>query len=182
MVLNLFRKRGWADQAHALYRDVVAQARQPGFYARLGVPDTLDGRFDMLSLHAFLLMHRLKGVEQAKDLAQAVFDLMFADMDQSLREMGVGDLSVGKKVKQMAQAYLGRVAAYDQALGEGGEGEADGALAQALRRNIYRQGEPQESYVTGIEAYVRREIAHLSTVPDGTFLAGRIPFSGPPAP
>ena len=100
------------------------------FYADWGVPDTLDGRFDMISLHAFLVLDRLKGTEQA--FRQGLVDEFFADMDRSLREMGVGDLSVGKKVRKMAEVFYGRVAAYDQALAG-----PDGALEAAIARNVF---------------------------------------------
>ncbi|WP_374466727.1 ubiquinol-cytochrome C chaperone family protein, partial [Ferrovibrio sp.] len=92
----------------ALYRAIVAQSRQAGFYREHGVPDSLDGRFDMIVLHSFLVMRRLRRIGAAAEpLSQQLFDLMFADMDSNLREIGVGDLSVGKKVKAMAQAFYG---------------------------------------------------------------------------
>src|SRR5690242_9073061 len=89
----------------ALYGAIVAQARAPAFYMNYGVPDTLDGRFELLVLHAFLYFRRLKRepAAEAGEAGQAVFDLMFLDMDRSLRELGVGDLSVPKKIKRMAQ-------------------------------------------------------------------------------
>ena len=107
------------DASHALYNRVVEQARRPAFYTTCGVPDTLDGRFDMIVLHAFLLFHRLKlDHPRSADLSQSVFDLMFADMDRSLREMGAGDLGVGKKVKTMVRACYGRIAAYEAGLAD----------------------------------------------------------------
>ena len=106
MVLGrLFKRERTEAPATLLYAKLVAQARQPEFYARCGVPDTVDGRFDLISLHLFLVLHRLKRDRpESADLAQAVFDLMFHDMDQSLREMGAGDLGVGRRVKVMIQA------------------------------------------------------------------------------
>lgn len=93
-----FRRNPHAESAHSLYLRVVAQARQPAFYADFGVPDTVDGRFDLVVLHVFLVLHRLKQDHpQASDLAQALFDTLFQDMDQSLRELGAGDMG-GKSV------------------------------------------------------------------------------------
>src|SRR5690606_17513339 len=133
-LFSTFRKDKHNRAAGELYRVAVQQAREPAFYADFGVPDTLDGRFETLSLHVFLLLRRLGGEvaekEPALKLAQAIFDTMFIDMDENLREIGVGDLSVGKKVKQMAQALYGRIAAYEDGLA----GD-DAELAEAVRRN-----------------------------------------------
>ena len=114
----------------ALYGALVAQSRRPEFYAKLGVPDSVDGRFDMIMLHLSLLLRRLHGEDEA--LAQALLDITFDDMDRNLREMGAGDLGVGRRIKIMARAYFGRFRAYDTAL-EMGDGEA---LAEALARNV----------------------------------------------
>src|SRR5690349_8287815 len=97
MLSRLFpmRQTDHKPAAAALYRAVVGQARTPAFYVAYGVPDTLDGRFDLIALHMFLVLHRLKTDSLAANLSQALFDIMFDDMDRSLREMGVGDLGVG---------------------------------------------------------------------------------------
>lgn len=131
MILKrLFARR--PDKVEILYGAIVAAARQEKFYAEWGVPDTVDGRFDMISLHLFLVLDRLKeGGAATQDLRQRLTDIFFADMDRSLREMGVGDLSVGKKVRRMAEAFYGRVTAYAAALEQGGDVEA------VLRRNIF---------------------------------------------
>ena len=104
----------------------MAAARHPVAYAEWGVPDTLDGRFDMITLHTFLVLDRLKGEDRA--FRQELVDEFFRDMDRSLREMGVGDLSVGKKVRKMAEVFYGRLAAYDKALAgpDGGAGGSPG--------------------------------------------------------
>jgi len=174
---SLRRRRGDAA-ARALYESVVAQARRPEFFADCGVPDTVDGRFEMIALHAHLVLRRLgKDARKAEagKLAQALFDLMFADMDHSLREMGVGDLSVGRKVRTMAEAYYGRAAAYDAGLSSG-----DNALTAALRRNLYGTVQPEETAVATMAEYVRRQDAHLSEQPAATLEQGRVDFL--PAP
>jgi cytochrome b pre-mRNA-processing protein 3 len=178
MILKEFFKPGpWDDSAGKLYVCVVKQARQPGFYLSCGVPDTADGRFDMILLHAFLLLRRLKrNHKQTADLAQAVFDLMFADMDQNLREMGVGDLGVGKRVKSMAAAFYGRIQAYDDGL-EGGET----ALADSLRRNLYRKTEPEDFQISAVSDYMRREDARLIDMDTESLLKGELDFGAPPA-
>jgi cytochrome b pre-mRNA-processing protein 3 len=134
-----FRQRARHERAgHELYAAAVAAAREPCLYTDLGVPDTLDGRFDLVGLYVFLLIHRL-AAERA--LAQAVFDAMFADMDVNLREMGVGDLSVGKRVKAMWEAFHGRAVAYQQAMAAGDWQ----ALAAALARNVWRGSPPADA-------------------------------------
>lgn len=158
---------------------VVEQARRPAFYARLGVPDSLDGRFDMIVLHAALLVRRLRGEgADGTRLAQALFDEMFADMDRSLREMGVGDLGVGKRVKSMAKAFYGRAAAYEKGLVS-----EDGSLAAALRRNLYGTVEatPPPEVLAAMTAYVRRQAAALESQPAAGILAGSVQFDDPPA-
>jgi cytochrome b pre-mRNA-processing protein 3 len=133
-VLGLRRDRH-ARVAHSLYCRAVAAARAPWFYADLGVPDTLDGRFDMVGLHVFLLIRRLKTLPApGPALAQAVFDAMFSDMDVTLREMGVGDLGVARRVRAMWEGLHGRAVAYQAALTASDET----ALAAALARNVWR--------------------------------------------
>lgn len=160
----------------ALYARAVTQARDPRFYSETGVPDSVDGRYDMIVLHVFLILERLTGKgEAAKETAQELFDLLFADMDQSLREMGVGDLSVGKKIKTMAQAFYGRSAAYREALKED-----EAALARALKRNVFPESEPGAARLEALAAYVMREHRALAAQDLDALLAGEARFG--PAP
>lgn len=130
---GLFRRRA-PDQAEAILAKIVAQARQPALYANLGVDDSLDGRFEMILVHAFLYLHRLKDEgSAARAVGQRVFDLMFRDLDRNLHEIGVSYLGVPRRVKAMGRAFYGRTAAYDAALASGDPG----ALDQALLRNVY---------------------------------------------
>jgi cytochrome b pre-mRNA-processing protein 3 len=162
--------------AAMLYRALVGQARQPAFYSTLGVPDTLEGRYDLLILQAYLLLRRLgqirdRDAEEARGVSQATFDLMFADMDQNLRELGVTDTGIGKRVRRMAEAFYGRVSAYDKAQEVGGT-----ALADALARNLYRTAPPLPEHLAAMEAYVNAQQAALARQGDADLLAGRISF------
>ena len=165
--------RGAADLA---YRRVVEQARQPIFFTDYGVPDTLDGRFELICLHAFLDLHRLKAEQPpATRLCQSFFDGMFADFDRALREMGTGDLSVGKHVKRMARAFYGRIRAYEEGLA----GD-DLVLGAALARNVF--GTVSESALFGeaMARYVRSTVGELRRQSAVELLAGRILFEPPP--
>lgn len=158
-ISGFLRRRKQERVGFALYGAVVRAARAPGFYRALGVPDTLDGRFDLIGLHAVLLIRRLRALPApGQELAQALFDAMFADMDHNLREMGVGDLSVSKKVKAMWDAFHGRAGAYEAALVAG---NAD-ALAEALARNVWRGAAPEGAPAL-LAAYAQAQDAHLAS-------------------
>ncbi|WP_417581199.1 ubiquinol-cytochrome C chaperone family protein [Pelagibacterium sp.] len=120
MILSLFRKTKLSEPVYAVYNAIVAQSRREIFYAQWGVSDTLTGRFDMISLHAALVFRRLRSSEkQSKDFAQNVFDCFFHDMDRSLREMGVGDLSVGKRIEKMGSLFYGMLSNLSSILDSG---------------------------------------------------------------
>lgn len=159
-MFGLFKSRKHSDVAHSLYSAILVQARQPVFYTNFGVQDTVDGRFDMIVLHAHILFNRLKeGAAEDQDISQAVFDLMFADMDQNLREMGVGDVGVSKRIKAMAEAFYGRATAYADGLRE----DDDDLLTAALKRNLYRNSKASAEQIEGITKYVRHQVAHLNS-------------------
>jgi len=175
-MFSIFRTIPVQEAAELAYRRVVEHARQPGFFIDGGVPDTIDGRFELICLHAFLYLHRLKREQpRAAPLGQRFFDAMFADFDRSLREMGTGDLSVGREIKRMAQAFYGRVAAYERGLAND-----DCVLKGALARNLFGTA---PSHSVGLEAmagYVRREAARLNCQAADELLAGRPSFGDPP--
>jgi cytochrome b pre-mRNA-processing protein 3 len=130
----------------ALYDQLVTRSRAPVFYAKLGVPDTIDGRFDMLALHAFLLLERLREVG-ASEVSQGVMDSLFVGMDEGLRDLGAGDMGMGRKMKSLANAFYGRMKAYGDASGEA-------ALAQAIQRNIYREQAGHEKAAAILATYM----------------------------
>ena len=172
-LLSLIRRGRHERVGFELYGAAVAAAREPFLYTGLGVPDTLDGRFDMVALHAFLLIQRLKREPSpGPGLAQAVFDAMFSDMDINLREMGVGDLSVGRKVRVMWEAFHGRSAVYATALSE-----ADmGALDAALERNVWRGNPRPDGATAALRRLVLAQEAHLATQTLTTLAHGAAAF------
>ena len=165
-----------ARRAAEHYAAIVAQARRPEFYESLGVPDTLDGRFDLIVLHASIYLKRLRAAgAQGHDLAQAVFDNMFDNLDQSLRELGVGDVTLPKKIRAMVSAFYGRAAAYDKALVEADEG----ALAEALTRNIYAGKTANAEAVSRLSAYLRASASLLAAAHDDAILANQFQWPTP---
>lgn len=159
MIFGLFNKSGKrASLVRVAYEKIVAAARQPRLYAEWGVPDTVEGRFEMIALHGFLA---IDGIAD-KRFAQAIADELFRDMDRSLREMGAGDVTVPKKVRKMAEVFYGRAAAYRQALESG----HDDALDAALARNVFAEA---AGGIAAMRAYVQRQHAHLRGAGAETF-------------
>jgi len=172
-LFGLLRRRTHERAGFALYTAAVTAARDPALYGAEGAPDTLEGRFDLIALHAAILVRRLRRDPDPRGapLAQAVFDAMFADMDMNLREMGVGDMSIGRRVKAMWEAFHGRARAYEAAL-EAGDVPA---LEAVLARNVWA-AEPPE----GAPARLARRALALEAVlvaqPFPAFLSGRADF------
>ncbi len=161
------------DISYQLYGALVAQARSRDFYARARVPDNLDGRFDMIVMHSFLVIRRLNlAGERGIGLAQELFDDMFVDMDRSLREIGVGDLSVPKKIKVMAKAFYGRCSAYESAL----DARDEKALSDAIARNIYAGTDAPGGAIEALTGYMFDVESELKSQDDSRLLQGDIKF------
>ena len=162
------------DMAHALYVSVVAQARNPAFYEGLGVPDSPEGRYDMVALHAYLVLDRVQADSTIDpQLSQALFDIMFADLDQNLRELSIGDTGVAKRIKKMAEGFYGRATAYDDALAEN---DGDVALKDVINRNIFRKVQSDEQGLETMARYIRAEQQNLKNQSRDTILTGAIQF------
>lgn len=158
MLRSLFRKDQAQSQAETLYAAAAGQARAPEFYRSAGAPDTPEGRFDLLALHMFLIVDRLRRDAPASDrMVKLVQEVFFQNLDSALREMGVGDLSVGRKIRGLAEAFYGRYGAYERAIGT-----QDDALAGALARNIL--GTDDIAAGAALADYARAAREALSTV------------------
>lgn len=173
MIYRLFRHRSRTSIIASLYGTIVAQARAPVFYRDYRVPDTVNGRFEMISLHCVLVLERLEqGPDPRRRLGQAVFDRFCEDMDDSVREMGVGDLAVPRAMRRIGEAFYGRQAAYRLALAApGGE-----PLAAVLERNVFA-GVSTPDGVRRLAAYVREAARRLGEQ-DG-FELGELAFPHP---
>jgi cytochrome b pre-mRNA-processing protein 3 len=173
MILRLFRRTPRGDTIAALYGTIVAQARAPAFYRIYGVPDTVGGRLEMIMLHAVLLLRRLEGeAPSIRALGQGLFDRFCRDMDDSMRELGVGDLAVPRRMRRIGEAFYGRQAAYRDAL----DATDDERLAAALQRNVFA-GAAKRQPASELAAYVR-EAARRLAAQDG-FERGQLAFPDP---
>lgn len=167
---QMFKPRPARLAGEALYEAATRQARQPDFYRALGVPDSPEGRFELYSLHVVLLLHRLKGEGgAAAETAQVLFDTYVSALDHALREMGVGDLSVAKKMRKLGEAFFGRVKSYHAAFAALPD---EGPLRDLLTRTVYAEVDP--SQVQALADYVTAQRAHLAAQPIEGFFGGRV--------
>ncbi len=159
--------------ARELLTAVMTEARRPELYEEAGVADTIDGRFDLLTVHLYFVLRRLRSEgPAAQRLGQRLFDAAFANFDEALREMGVGDLSVGKKIRKMAQAFYGRLNAYETALG------APNALEDALVRNVYRGAQPTPAQIEALATALIAFRARVDAIPLDALLKGSLASQG----
>ena len=163
--------------AAKLFERLVGQARQRVFYEQFGVPDSVDGRFDMVVLHTFLIFQRLRGQgDGAALLAQALYDTLILDLEASLRQLGAGDVGVGKRIRVMTEALQGRIKAYETALaGNPLDVEA------AVRRNLYGTAEPSAEVVRAMADYLRRGKELADRQPVDRIRRGIFEFPAAPA-
>lgn len=158
-----------------LYAALATQARRPTFYTKLGVPDTVDGRFDLLVLHAWLVMHRLDDEPESGELKQDLFDTMFDHLDLTVREMGAQDLGVGRRIKRMAEGFQGRASAYREAW----LARDEARLREALRRNVFGNTTATDDALAALSRYVGDALGSLEKTEKAALLAGRIAWPVP---
>jgi cytochrome b pre-mRNA-processing protein 3 len=177
MFQRLFGRQRRANRTitDALYGEIVAAARQPAFYSDWNVPDTPLGRFEMLSVHVFLFLHRMQDeTGPAREVAQILTDEFFADVEHSLRELGIGDLGVPKRMKKLARMFYGRTTAYADAL----KRRDRPALAAALARNI-RPDSAEWQEADALAGYVMAADEHLAAQAIDGILGGTLRFPDP---
>lgn len=171
---RLFTPDPVKQQAHDAYLHIVTQARRPVFYADWKVDDTVDGRFDVILLHLFLVIARLEAetvTPRIQDFIRILSEVFFADMDRSLREMGSSDTGVGIRIKKMAQAFYGRLKAYSDSMDD------DAAFAEALKRNAYREQPVADDAVSALAAYMQRNRIALRAQPAEALMQGSVVFT-----
>ncbi|WP_068083075.1 ubiquinol-cytochrome C chaperone family protein [Polycladidibacter stylochi] len=169
MVFGFFKKKQ-RDGVYSLYKTIVQQARQPMFYTEGGVSDSISGRFELIVLHSFLVLKRLDGEgAAAKEVSQGVFDLFFEDMDQSMREQGIGDEGVRRRIRKMSESFYGRSVAYAEAM----KSEVNDELVRALCKNIYDSQEKHRK-ASQLALYVRKSYGYLEKQDLGALLVGHV--------
>ena len=149
----LSRSKKLNNAAHQLFLNVIEQSRNDKFYKNYGVEDSLDGRFDLMTMHMSIILNKLEQhseINDAKIVRRNLQEIMFDNLDLSLREIGVGDLGVGKKIKVMAEAFYGRIAVYQSLLNSNNQGE----LSDALERNLYRGKDLDDKILPEMVKYV----------------------------
>jgi len=174
MLKRLFRRRPAQTIGRTLYASVVDQARSPALYEGLGAPDTVEGRFELYSLHVVLLLDRFKRQgEEAGEVAQALFDTYVSALDNTLREMGVGDLAVGKKMRKLGEASYGRVKSYEGAFAALPETRE---LSEVLARTVYAEAADRSA---DLAAYVIAQRDSLAAQPNEKLIAGDVKWIAP---
>lgn len=177
------KENGWLKQllgwrgsrqdsaAERLYEQAIILARTSALYTKYDVVDDVDGRFDALCLMVMLIMRRLKDIDGGKNISQELFDSMFADMDLSLREMGAGDIGVSKRVRAMAEGFMGRLENYASALDKGD----DNLLAEVLARNLLRMPNAgDQASKSGLVAFIKKLNDDINAISPDDMLAGKM--------
>ncbi|MGA8650842.1 MAG: ubiquinol-cytochrome C chaperone family protein [Xanthobacteraceae bacterium] len=185
MILSAFRRSDHNRNIQGLYGAIVAQARLPAFYTHYGVADSVEGRFELIVLHLVLVLRRLSGEQVAiprrglarssgQTIRQQLFDVFCRDLDDNLREMGVGDLAVPRKMRKFGEAFYGRQAAYGAALAAADPRE----LEKALARNILGEAEAGEKGAQ-LARYMRAATTQLDAQSEDALIAGKAAFPSP---
>lgn len=175
MLSILKAKNPYEQPAREVYTSIVQAIREPVFYSEYSVPDTLDGRFDLMLLHIFMVVQQILSVDNkdAEEFNQALFDITFADMDQSFREMGIGDMGIPKHMRRMMKAFNGRMHAYQAAL-------ENNTLQDSLRNNLYGTVEDVAAdTLKNMESYIQREIKRLQAEGSEPLFNGNVEFKTP---
>lgn len=171
MILFSPRRRVERQAAERLYQACVGAARRPALYLAYGVPDTLQGRFEMMALHLFPVLHRLMhDPGDDPELARLVSESFVADMDSAFREMGVGDVTVPKRMTTLYRSFGGRISAYKAALAS-----EDAALVAALARNVFPES-PEDSRADALARYLRAAVRALRDAELDRLRRGEAPF------
>lgn len=172
------RKKPYEQEIWPLFQIIQEQARAPVFYTDFAAPDTMEGRYDLLLIHLFLVMRRLKAEGKAgEDAGQALFDTVFQHIDEGYREIGVGDMGVPKRMKKLMLAFNGRIYRYESALVQK---DVQAALEAALDRNLYNIVKLEnDAILPAMASYILENNSHLKSVSFGDIIEGKLTFKGP---
>ena len=168
MLALLAKSRARKQIVRRLYEGIVRRSRAPVFFTKFAVPDTIDGRFDLLTLHAWLVLDRLRDVKLT-DVSQGLMDTLFIGFDEGLRDLGTGDMGMGRRMKKIADAFYGRLSSYEAS-------KDTSALSDALLRNLYR-GAGERAHADAIAHYVESARSHIA---QSDLAAGEVDFGRSP--
>ncbi|MDG1995043.1 MAG: ubiquinol-cytochrome C chaperone family protein [Emcibacteraceae bacterium] len=174
----IFKNKKLNDSAHGLFSSVINQSREKVFYEKFLVEDSLDGRFDLMALHMALLLDKFDRNDELRDvpkMKRIIQEIMFDNLDLTLREIGVGDLGVGKKIKIMAEAFYGRMMVYQELLSKNNVVE----MTEAIKRNLYRGKDIDESTVEEMTSYMFVQYENTKEQDIDKIMSGEIVFSVP---
>lgn len=169
---NPFKTRREYNAAHKLYTATIVAARDPWLFNDCGVPDTPEGRFEVLTLMAFLVLRQLKDIDGAENLAQSYFDIMFEDIEANLREMGVGETTLAKRMKKLAGSFYGRIKTYDEAISS----SAPETWRSTIKRYLFSDTQVSENILTVTADYAREIGQNIAAQSTSELLSGRIVF------
>lgn len=170
---NPFRARRQFNSAHTLYTETIVAARDPWLFNECGVPDTPEGRFEVLTLMAFLLLRQLKEIEEAESLAQYYFDIMFEDIEANLREMGVGETTLAKRMKKLAGSFYGRIKTYDDAISS----DEPDVWRETIKRYLFAETEVPEDVIDATANYALAIGENIASQNTTDLLEGRVMFT-----
>ncbi len=165
----LKKKKPFEQEAKELYAQCLETVRQPFFYTKYDIEDTMDARFDLLLLHVYIIIeyNLLRCPDIASELNQAVFDVLFADMDQTLREIGIGDTGLPKRMKKMMLGFNGRMHSYRLAFANIDENDSNDELLQAIAKNIYQRQDIHQNTIN-FTNYAREQRSHVMAIHSGS--------------
>ncbi|MEZ5690208.1 MAG: ubiquinol-cytochrome C chaperone family protein [Rickettsiales bacterium] len=172
MIASFFRKIFSPPKkdmaAHHAYVSLVKYSRNPYFYQLCEVEDTIDGRFDVIILHIFMVTHCIR--DKNPEFIRNLWEVFFSDMDRNLREMGTSDTGIGKRIKKMVKAFYGRMDSYEKSL------DNKEKLTESLKRNLYRGKEVEPQHVSSIVAYIKRNIDYINGQDVDLIAEGKLDF------
>ena len=169
-----FKKKKYETIPHDIYQKIVIFSRNKIFYTKYSIPDTIDGRFDMLVLMTVIVVHRLSNIKnEGSKLSQKIFDIVFKDLDYSLRELGAGDVSVANNMKKLISSYMGRQKIYVKAF----KNEDEKFLALAFKNNIFRNKDQNKNLILLLSKNIFKINKKLDLIEDKKMLNGDFDFS-----
>ena len=163
-MFSLRSKNKYKSITPEIYQNIIERSRSKFFYLNLNIDDSFESRFDIIILHSFIIFYFLKNFsDKEKELSQLLFDFMFNDFDNNLREMGFGDIAVNKKMKVFITAFYGRIANYSQGVDQIKNNKDDEILNNAILNNIYKGKDENLPYLKFFKEYILKNLEYFNS-------------------